>query len=144
VHRFIDRSTAEGSALFRELLSRSHFLLFFSKAEAYGLAPCEANAFGVPCLATAVGGIPTVVREGANGFLFPAPLDLVSCTKRVMELVADRQSYGALARSARAEFDTRLNWKVAGARLRELIEERAAASGSVSVSSRQMKPMPVV
>lgn len=123
-HGFVDRSTVEGRAQFRKIISGSHLLLSFSKAEAYGLALCEANAFGVPCLATSVGGIPTIIRDGINGMLFSSPLQVKPCLERTLNLMRDFKAYQALARGARAEFDTRLNWTVAGARLHELIRAR--------------------
>jgi glycosyltransferase involved in cell wall biosynthesis len=122
VHGFIDRSTGEGRARFREIISNAHLLLFFSKAEAYGLALCETNAFGVPCLATSVGGIPTIIRDGVNGFLFPPPLNVADCVERTIQLMRNFEAYKRLACTARAEFELRLNWVTAGLRLRQLIE----------------------
>lgn len=41
-----------------------------SRIEAQGLAMCEAMATGMPVVASAVGGIPEFVRDGATGLLF--------------------------------------------------------------------------
>ena len=54
-------------------------------AETMGRVLLEANAAGVPVVATDSDGIPSVVEHGANGLLFP-PDDadgLVSCLERV-------------------------------------------------------------
>src|SRR5688572_11334488 len=68
---YIDKTTAEGRARLAGLLGSAHFLLMPSRAEAYGLAPAEANAFGVPALTSDTGGLSTVIRDGVNGFALP-------------------------------------------------------------------------
>lgn len=121
VHGFIDRSTEKGKQQFNSVLAAAHFLLFFSQAEAYGLALCEANAFGVPCLATQVGGIPTIIQNGKNGYLFDPLADATACIKLIQELMENHEKYCALAFGSRNEFDLRLNWQVSGAELRRHI-----------------------
>ena len=67
---FISKSTPEGRRRIDELFAGSHFLILPTRAEAYGLVFCEANSFGVPCIATNVGGTPTIIRNGINGQCF--------------------------------------------------------------------------
>jgi glycosyltransferase involved in cell wall biosynthesis len=57
--------------------------------EGFGVAALEAMAAGLPVVASAVGGLPELVREGETGFLFPAgaPTELASSAR---ELVNDR------------------------------------------------------
>lgn len=57
----------------------------FADAETMGRVLLEANAAGVPVVATDSGGIPSVVEHGANGLLFrPDDADgLVACLERV-------------------------------------------------------------
>src|SRR3990167_361420 len=68
---FISKRTIEGKEKIQQLLRDTHFLFVPSRAEAYGIVFCEANAFGIPCLTTQVGGIPTIIQEGVNGKTFP-------------------------------------------------------------------------
>jgi colanic acid/amylovoran biosynthesis glycosyltransferase len=42
-----------------------------SKSEGISLAIMEAMSFGIPVIATAVGGTPEIVKDGYNGFLLP-------------------------------------------------------------------------
>jgi N-acetyl-alpha-D-glucosaminyl L-malate synthase BshA len=52
------------------LLSISDILLLPSELESFGLVALEAMACEVPVIATRVGGIPEVVRDGVDGFLY--------------------------------------------------------------------------
>lgn len=55
--------------------------------EAFPRAITEAYAFGLPCIATCVGGIPEIVEHGRNGFLFEVD-DNGALAGHMLELVA--------------------------------------------------------
>ena len=119
---FVDKFSAGGREKLDELFGQAHFLMMPSSAEAYGIVLCEANSFGTPCLASAVGGIPTIVKEGKNGFLFPLEEDISALCGRIAGLMTDPEAYRELALSAFDEYETRLNWKAAGETVKELLE----------------------
>lgn len=112
---FINKSDPAGLKQFNDLIAQSHFLILPSRAEAFGIVFCEASSFGVPSLATNVGGIPTAVRDGGNGQTFPLDAPPADYAAFVRQQFANYASYEALARSAFREFETRLNWGVSGA-----------------------------
>jgi len=114
VHGFIDHSTPRGRELFHRLLRESHFLLFLSHAEAYGIALCEAAAFGVPAFASNVGGIPTIVRHGVTGWLADSPFSAEAAAATLAGAWCSPDRYRQMARAVRAEYETRLNWSAAG------------------------------
>lgn len=118
---FVDKSSPDGQALLRRLLLEAHFLVLPSRAEAYGVVLCEAAAHAVPVLATNVGGIPTIVREGVNGKLFDRDAG-AECYAEFVRGVFGTAAYRSLALSSLGEYRSRLNWNVAGARVRELVE----------------------
>jgi glycosyltransferase involved in cell wall biosynthesis len=123
---YLDKSRAADLGRLHRILLDTHFLVMFPRAEAYGLVFCEANAFGVPVLATAIGGIPTIVANGVNGRTFPLPIDLGDVCDFIVSLFADEAKYKALCTSSRRRYEERLNWGVAGAALRRLIEDAAS------------------
>lgn len=118
---FINKGTPEGREQFERLLATSHFLIVPSLAEAYGLVYCEASAYGVPSLATAVGGVPDIVVDGRNGRAFPAAAPAADYAAYVLQTMADYRVYQDLAHASYHEFRTRLNWDVAGRQMMALL-----------------------
>ena len=57
--------------LVEEALVGADLFLLPSETESFGLAALEALSCKVPVIATDVGGLPEVIRDGENGFLFP-------------------------------------------------------------------------
>jgi N-acetyl-alpha-D-glucosaminyl L-malate synthase BshA len=83
-----------------ELLGPADVFLLSSSEESFGLSALEAMSCGIPVVATAVGGVPEVIRDGVTGFLSPAD-DLPRYAERLRALLVDReraQSMGAAAR----------------------------------------------
>lgn len=120
---FLSKKTEEGRRTFDRLMSESHFFILPSRAECYGLVFAEASSFGLPSLATNVGGIPTVVQDGKNGRTFPLDADPEQYCDYIERLISSRQEYDALSRSSFREYSERLNWGAAGRKVYDLIRE---------------------
>jgi glycosyltransferase involved in cell wall biosynthesis len=123
-HGFISKRTPEGVARITQLLHDSHFLFVPSRAEAYGIVFCEANAYGLPCLTSYVGGIPTVVKDNINGMTFALDAPVSRYCDYILDLMRDYSRYEALALSAFNEYQTRLNWDSAVRTVKNLITEK--------------------
>ena len=93
------------------LFQRAHLLLMPSRAEAYGMTLCEANAFGVPVVTTETGGIPEIVRQGQNGVMLPLLAEAPAYGEKILEILSSPATYRAMALAAFQEFTQRLNWK---------------------------------
>ncbi len=92
----------------RALADAAVFLLP-SETESFGLAALEALSCGVPVVASRVGGVPEVVRDGEVGFLHTVgDCDaMASSVLRMLDDPALRARLGGAAR-ARAETDFRV------------------------------------
>lgn len=121
-HGFISKKDEAGKAKIEKLISDSHFLILPTKAECYGLVFCEANAFGVPCIASDVGGIPTIIKDHINGKTFSLTESIEAYIKFIQSYFNDYQKYEQLALSSFNEYITRLNWDVAGKQVMELLK----------------------
>jgi glycosyltransferase involved in cell wall biosynthesis len=122
-HGFLSKRTPIGVSKLTQLLRESHFLFVPSRAEAYGIVFCEANAFGLPCLTSHVGGISTVVKDGINGMTFGLDAPVEVYCKYIMNLMHNYSQYEELALSSFNEYQSRLNWNVATNTVKQLITE---------------------
>ena len=107
-------------ATFTGLLARDEILDLLRSAdlyvwpavnEAYGMALLEAQACGLPVVASAFGGVPQIVRHESTGLLAPPnePLILSRYIRRLIREPSLRRRMGAYARDACArEHDIRL------------------------------------
>lgn len=97
-----------------------------SRSESFGLVALEASACGTPVVASAVGGLTTLVDHGSTGFLVDErdPAEFAEYTARIL---VDRDLAGAMGSSAvgRARGYT---WSRAAVRLRRRYAELTARS----------------
>lgn len=118
---FVSKATVEGRAKLSNLLAESHFLILPSKAECFGVVFSEASSFGVPSLATNVGGIPSAIQGEINGKLFEQNAEIAEYCNYISNLFSDYKSYKRLAISSFYEYQSRLNWNVSGKIVRRLL-----------------------
>jgi D-inositol-3-phosphate glycosyltransferase len=74
-------------------------LIMPSDYESFGMVALEAMASGTPVIASAVGGLAFLVRDGINGYLVPVrePAALASKIRLLLENPKDRARLGATA-----------------------------------------------
>ena len=122
-HGFVSKRTEEGRNFLDKLFKESHFLILPSRAECYGVVFAEASSYGLPSLATDVGGIPTAVHTGKNGRLFSLDDGPEKYCEYIYKLMASREEYEQLSLSSFQEYIGRLNWVVAGKMVSDLIHD---------------------
>lgn len=92
-----------------EVLSQAYasadVFVFPSQLETFGLAVTEAMASGTPAVASQVGGVPDVVREGVTGYSF-MPGDVGALVEAVRCIGGDRGRLLEMSRAARAFMET--------------------------------------
>lgn len=85
--------------------------VFPSRTETLGLVLLEAMAAGCPVVAARSGGIPDIVEDGENGFLFD-PLDENGAITATQRLLANPEERETLRQNARREAE-RWSWSAA-------------------------------
>ncbi|PYV43310.1 MAG: N-acetyl-alpha-D-glucosaminyl L-malate synthase BshA [Acidobacteria bacterium] len=83
-----------------EILSIADLMLLPSETESFGLVALEAMACEVPVVASNVGGLPEVIRDGQDGFLVK-PHEVDTMALKAAALLADDRKHQAMGQSAR-------------------------------------------
>ena len=77
-----------------------------TRSEATSQVIPQALAVGTPVVATTVGGLPEIVRDGENGRLVP-PADAPALADAILDLLRDRERARLMARIGQAEVQQR-------------------------------------
>jgi glycosyltransferase involved in cell wall biosynthesis len=88
-----------------DLLGAFHFSVLASVEESFPNALIESMAAAVPIVATRVGGIPELVRDGVDGLLVP-PKEPGALAHAMLELLSDPQLRDRMGASARARVES--------------------------------------
>jgi L-malate glycosyltransferase len=83
-----------------QFLAVSDILLLPSELESFGLVALEAMACQVPVVATRVGGIPEVVRDGIDGYLHDVG-DTNAMADRCFSILSNQNLREELGKAAR-------------------------------------------
>lgn len=109
VHGLLRKNNPAEAATLRNLFETCDFFIMPTRADAFGIVYGESAAFGMPVIASDVGG----VREAACGeWALTLPLDTAPriIAEWATSLFEDRAEYERLAWLARESYETRLNW----------------------------------
>jgi alpha-maltose-1-phosphate synthase len=79
-------------------------------SELLGLSVLEAMSSGTPVIASAIGGVPEIIRDGETGFLVP-PGDVGALRERLNYLLGDPRLAARMGTNAREEVLTRYTWR---------------------------------
>lgn len=107
------------------ILAGSRVCLCPSVKEGWGITVIEANALGVPVVATGAPGLRDAVRDGETGFLAPEG-DVAAFAARAGELLAGGGAADRMSAAARA-WSRRFDWDTAARDTAEVLLEARAA-----------------
>ncbi len=110
----------EGETLGAAYASADAFV-FPSRTETLGLVLLEAMAAGCPVVAARSGGIPDLVSDGVNGYLFEPddPNGAITATKRLLQAQSERET----VRNNAHQEAQRWGWSAATQQLRQYYQQ---------------------
>ncbi len=111
-HGVLDTNTPAHVQRLTQLFAQAHFLFVPSRAEAYGMVFAEGNAFGLPVVTTATGGIPSIISHDRNGLLLAPDTGAADYADAISAAWAEPGRYRQLCLQAFGEFERRLNWRI--------------------------------
>lgn len=81
------------------LLARAHVYLLTSISEGFPMSLIEAGRSGLPTVATDVGGVSEIIRDGDNGFVVPSN-DVTAMVARLRLLLGDAELLARMSAQA--------------------------------------------
>ena len=140
LRELVDRLGLQGSVEFRfdlsetekrQLIQKSRVMVVSSAVEGFGIVVLEANACGVPVIASS--GVPEgAVRDGFNGLRYPFG-DVPALAAKIVQLLQDTALYASLSRNAMTNAE-RFAWSRVGAEFETVV--RKAVAGRVPARNR--------
>jgi len=118
---FLNKNNDTDFKVLYNLLLESHFLFVPSRSDCTPIVFCEANAFGIPVITSEVGGIPSVIKNGINGYMLPVDAKPEEFAGLIATFSDGSSDYSKLTRSSRAYFDDTLNWDSWGIALNQIL-----------------------
>ena len=126
---FLDKNDPGQARQLSEVYTAADLLLVPTRSECYGIVFCEAAAHGVPSIANATGGVTGVIAEGVTGHTLPPEAEGRDYADLIDGIVSTPGRLETLRRSARDDFETRLNWATWGERATALFRDLVAKRG---------------
>ncbi len=120
---FLSKSDPAQHARLEEHLRTADFLILPTRFEAYGIAFCEAAAYGIPALGTRTGGVPTIVQDGVTGHLFDLADGGVAYADRIERMIGDPQAWQRMRQAARKRFEEHFTWTAFVTELMRKVQE---------------------
>lgn len=120
---FIDKSIEKDAILLDSIMRKTHFFILPTLFDCYGIVFCEASAYGIPSIASDVGGVSQVIKNGKNGFLLPPEDQAEDYADLIESIFINKSFYKKLRKTSRNEFDERLNWDVWSSKTNKVLEE---------------------
>jgi glycosyltransferase involved in cell wall biosynthesis len=127
VQRSIDFSFDVSDTEKRRLIQESRVMVLPSAVEGFGIVVLEANAYGIPVVASS--GVPEgAVRHGYNGLRFKFG-NIEALAQNVVQLLQDPALYSTLSTNASSNAK-RFSWSRVGAEFETVVRQASATAQS--------------
>ena len=115
----LDKDSVKGEEAFVAILNQINFFILPTRADCTPIVIAEAFSAGVPVLATNTGGIPSLVSEGVNGFMF-AQDDVQGYVQRITQLINAPLQYERISQNCIQSYNTTFNWQQWAAKFKRI------------------------
>ena len=119
---YLNKNRSEDARILEKLYEEADFLILPTRADCSSIVTAEANAFGVPVIATQTGGLPSIIREGVNGYLLPLSAQGEDFAKVISTVFRDEKTYMNLRQTSRQEFEKRMSSEVWSQEVSKIID----------------------
>jgi glycosyltransferase involved in cell wall biosynthesis len=119
-----------------DFLKHATIFILPSRQEAFGIVILEAGAFGLPVVASRVGGIPEILTDGWNGRLVPPddPVKLAECLRSILDHPAESQEMGTRLRD---QVRSTFTWSAACEKYVSIAVSRRSEPGASKPKNRR-------
>ncbi len=111
----------------RDAYWNSHLLLLPTRQDYAPQVVAEASAAGLPSLATDVGGVPDLIRNGETGFILPREASLDQWAGRILGLLAEPEALRRMSGRARSFAEEFLSLERFGRLVSNVVDRLRAA-----------------
>jgi glycosyltransferase involved in cell wall biosynthesis len=120
---YLDKNDERQARDIEKLYAQADFLLLPTRADCAPNVFKEANAFGLPVITTATGGVADIVRDGENGYALPHEARGDAYAHVIAAIWHDEARYNQLAQTSRIAYDARLSWDAWAKAISEILHE---------------------
>jgi glycosyltransferase involved in cell wall biosynthesis len=113
VHGDLDKTDPAGAARVAQLLRQASFLVLPSRAECSPIVLAEAQAFGVPVVASRTGGVASMMADGRSGVLVSPEAFASEAAAEIHRIRSSSPAYDVMAGAAREYYEQCVNWRYA-------------------------------
>lgn len=120
---YLDKNDPEDSNRYHRALVDATFLIAPTRRDCSPMIYGEAGAYGLPSVTTAVGGVPSLVRDGENGVALGLEAGPDAYADWIRDVFEDPALYRRMATRSRELYETELNWDRFGRNLCGILED---------------------
>ena len=107
----LDKSKDKEYKIFHTIMSDTTFFFLPSRGEAYGIAVCEAMAFGIPCFVSNNGGIAEIIVDKISGKVIKKSKTNFQVVNFCEKIFLSKKNYLRISLNAIKRHDEFLNWQ---------------------------------
>ena len=108
---YLNKNKSDQAAKLAKIYQKAHVLLVPSRADCSPMVIAEAMAFGIPVIASDVGGIRTLVGGAGTGCVLPLQADAATWALQVGKMVSSQMAYQTMSDACFDRANTCLTWQ---------------------------------